>query len=427
MSKTVELAINDLFQTLKPRVLWVGFSGGLDSAVLLDSLLRFCPSSVTIKALHVHHGLQASADEWVEHCRTFCLERDVELQVEKVRIEGRSNIEAQAREARYKVFGSYVAEGEYLCLAHHQRDQVETFFLNLMRGAGLSGLTGMPQVRPLNTHHQAWLIRPFLSVAYQDLVEYAQSHGLTWVDDPSNDSIKIKRNFIRHKLLPLFESVWPLAVEKVAQSISHLQESKQLLQELAQQDLAETEHNAERINFVQLQKLSVIRQKNVLRYWGQKFHQVHFDRAALDWFFNECFTASEKASPSRKFVNFELKRYRNFVYYVSELKDFTFKGCTRPGDWKQYGIEASETIGEGLSVAYLDKKNMRVRSLTEQDSIDRRSLKKWFQAQGVPPWKRANWPVIEINGELAVVVGYKVMEKYQAQAHEKALKFVALN
>lgn len=430
--QVVERAIQQFYKNLATRCVWVGFSGGLDSTVLLAALAAFRPSQIPVKAIHIHHGLQAVADDWVIHCQKICQELNIELVVKYVQLAQGSSIEAQARIARYEAFGSLMSGNDVLCLAHHQRDQAETFLLNLMRGAGLDGLSAMPSKRPLDFNQSTseavapWLYRPLLSVPYQALQHYAEQHQLSWVEDPTNQDTQFRRNFIRYKCLPLLEEMWSKPEQKIEQSVAHLTEAKILLQDLASQDLQTIEHSTNRLNFKELQKLNHLRQKNALRYWGANFLQRHFDQATMDWFFNDCFKARADASPSRKLAQGELRRYRNFVYYVVELKEFKAIPITRPGDWRKARIDLIETQQEGLNASFLNHQIV-VRPLSADDSLNRRALKTWFQTQGIPPWQRSQWPVVEIDGELAAVVGFKVFEKFQAEPQQKAFKFVALN
>ena len=153
---------------------------------------------------------------------------------------GRPRQEA-ARNERYQFFRQ-VATGydiRYLAVAHHLDDQAETVLLRLMRGAGVAGVAGIPFTRTLNS---ALIHRPFLSVPKAALLQLAQSLGLAWVEDDSNESRAFDRNFIRHEIMPLLESRWKGAVGRLYMTANHCRESSELEDELANIDLKTVLH-----------------------------------------------------------------------------------------------------------------------------------------------------------------------------------------
>ena len=434
-SQSVMQAIADFYQSLQTAKVWVAYSGGLDSHVLLHGLTELKPDHVDLNAIHVHHGLQVEADDWVCHCRAVCKALNVPLQVEYVEIDKTLNIESAARQARYQAFGKWLGANDIICTAHHQRDQAETLLLNLMRGAGLEGLSAMPKRRILNNqnglaNHQAWLIRPLLNTSYAAIQDYAHQHQLSWIEDPTNQHIEFRRNFIRHQVLPLLEQAWSNPQAKLAQASAHQSEAAELVKELAQHDLAQIEHNATRLNWHQLQKLSWTRQKNALRYWFKHFHQVSIDQSSLDWLRFEGFNDNPNALPKRKLKQAEIRCYQQWVYFLdgSEVRAPFNILIHQEADWSKQGIKLVSTVGDGLAEHWLESDHeIRLRSLREDDPLNRDSLKKWFQAQKIPPWERHNWPVVEINSKLAVIIGYRTLTEFKALSDEKALKLVGLN
>lgn len=423
----IEQAIVSFYDQTPANKIWLGLSGGLDSMVLLHLLARFKPKHKTLHAIHVHHGLQEQADSWVIHCQSFCERLDVPLDVKQIKLEGVRNLEAQARQARYQVFESLLGQDEVLCLAHHQRDQVETFFLNLLRGAGLEGLTAMPSKRRLSDKHQAWLFRPILHISHALIYEYALSNNLAWVEDPSNLDTRLKRNFIRHRLLPIFDQAWSKPLQRISTAIAHLTEAENLLAELAQQDLLNIEHDRFKINFKQLQPLSLARQKNAIRYWARLYHQLSLDQSTLRWIFEECITAAQDRKPKRQLRGFQLRRFRDCIYYLSDFEEQIEKTICSPCDWAQVGIKPLTTLGQGVANHWFENSQIKVIRFERLENLAKHSIKNWFQSQSIPPWERANWPVIEINGEPAALVGGYVFKKYRAQADEKALNFERIN
>ena len=244
----------------------VAFSGGADSTALLLACAERWPGQV--RAVHVHHGLQAAADDFERHCRALCAQLGVPLVVMHIQAQhsaGESPEDA-ARKARYQALVDAVAthwphEVNDIALAQHADDQVETVLLALSRGAGLPGLSAMPAVAlraGLRFH------RPWLSESGQGLRDWLRVRQVAWVEDPSNQDLTYTRNRIRAQLLPALAQAFPGFRQTFARSAAHAAQAQVLLEELAQADLQTIGAPP---NIKQLQQLSHARQANVLRYW----------------------------------------------------------------------------------------------------------------------------------------------------------------
>ncbi|EGH28298.1 tRNA(Ile)-lysidine synthetase, partial [Pseudomonas syringae pv. japonica str. M301072] len=266
-----------LLQVLAPwrnAPVWhVGFSGGLDSTVLLHLLAELASRETlpALNAIHVHHGLQTAADGWPEHCQQVCKTLGVAFESVRVQVEPAASLEQAARQARYSAFSERLVEGEVLLTGQHRDDQAETLLFRLLRGAGVRGLAAMPDQRVLGRGH---LLRPLLDVSRKQLEDYAHRHGLNWIEDPSNDDQQFSRNFLRSQVVPLLTSRWPQAAASLARTARHLGEAQQLLDELALQDIANAQA-ATSFTWVGLPVLSLgpiaalsaARQRNALRHW----------------------------------------------------------------------------------------------------------------------------------------------------------------
>ncbi|MFV0276246.1 MAG: tRNA lysidine(34) synthetase TilS, partial [Parahaliea sp.] len=187
---------------------------------LLLAARAHAPALPPLYALHVNHQLQPAADDWQRSCEQLCQRLALPLHCERVRVtpDGRG-LEAAAREARHAVFARCLGEGEVLFTAHHQDDQVETFFLRLLRGAGLEGLSAMAATRPLG---RGLLHRPLLGVPRARLQALARQGGLEVIDDPSNADTALDRNYLRAQVLPLLERRWPGYRATVSRAGEHL-------------------------------------------------------------------------------------------------------------------------------------------------------------------------------------------------------------
>jgi len=221
-------------------------SGGVDSIVLLDVLVAL--SSETgfwLGVLHADHGLRGEQSrqdaEFVRSIvRAYGLPFAEEaLPVAEYARAHRCGLEMAARQLRYDFFARHARQmaATHLALAHTADDVAETLLLNLLRGAGIDGLSAMPPSRQLTP--ECLLIRPLLAVRKAQLIAYAQARGLSWREDPSNRDRRFLRNRIRWELLPLLETITPAAVRKLCQTATLLAQARQgiaqLLEPLLQQ------------------------------------------------------------------------------------------------------------------------------------------------------------------------------------------------
>ena len=213
----------------------VGFSGGLDSTVLLHALHAIERSRRgELTAVHVHHGLSPNADRWAEHCAEECRRLDVPLELVRVRVErsGGEGLEAEARRLRYEVYARRAEP--FVALAHHRDDQAETVLLQLLRGTGVTGSAAMPPMRALND--RVTLYRPLLGYPRASLEAHAREAGLRWVEDESNAEHLQDRNYLRHAVAPLLDARFASWRDSFARFASHAGDAQALLEALARID-----------------------------------------------------------------------------------------------------------------------------------------------------------------------------------------------
>lgn len=276
MTRSLAQALQDFRPGLP---LAVAYSGGADSTALLLACAEKWPGQVS--AIHIHHGLQAAADEFERHCRTLCERIGVPLQVLRVdarHAPGQSPEEA-ARSARYVALRQCAEAHDppirHIALAQHADDQVETLLLALSRGAGLPGLSAMPA---------RWerdgicYYRPLLEVSGAELCLGLRERGASWVEDPTNADEQYTRNRIRGRLLPALEATFPQFRDTFARSVAHAAQAQRLLDEVAVEDLARVGSPPQ---IQALQPMSRERQANVLRAWLRSAHATAPSAAQL--------------------------------------------------------------------------------------------------------------------------------------------------
>jgi len=391
----------------------VALSGGLDSVVLLDTVCKAQAKNkpTEIFAFHIHHGLQKQADDWLIFCEKLAKKYKIHFDFRLLHLTGsqeQGNIEARAREGRYEALTDLCIEYgvEDLLLAHHQNDQAETVLLQLVRGSGVAGVSGMPSSRLLNSKEgNLTLWRPLLNQSRKELEAYAKEHKLQWIEDPSNQDSKYRRNAIRKTIIPALEKIQPEAIANLARSAGLLSEAQTLLDRLAMQDgkTILLKNGIERKQLLELAKKDLPAANNLLRYW-LKINELTMpsqERLAAWW--RDLNTV--KAGSQLEWAHDEksIRLWRG-VLQIEGLKlgEWVFK--TIPSSSKTAGFP-SLWVKEAQQKGLLTHKN---RSGSEKIQIKanapRKTLKNLFQEGDVPPWQR-NAPLLYINEELIAVAG----------------------
>ncbi len=431
MAEHLPARIEPTLTALSGRPRWLlGFSGGLDSTVLLDLLQQFLAlrgeaglATPALLAIHIHHGLCDSADDWQQHCRILCRQRDIpfcSVDVVVANSEG-GGLEAAARQARYRAIEQLQQPGDALFLGHHLDDQLETLLLRLFRSSGIAGLAAMAE----QSHQQPLRVRPLLGISRGELHSYARQRGLRWVEDGSNSDQRFSRNFIRHRLLPVIAEHWPDYRSRLAALSRSARDSSELLDEVAGQDLAAVASRDRWGQFLDLASLagySPPRIKNMLRAWLHQLGLPALRQRQWHAFYSDLMAASDQANPVVALVRGSLRRYRNSIYWVPENPDVAMAplpvwNARRTLDLGAAGqLRVAPVTGAGLDRQHCFQPAFRrggekVRGAGWRHS---KSLKQYLHEQGVPPWWRHRVPLLFCAGELAAVADFCVCEGFMA-------------
>lgn len=416
----------------------IGYSGGVDSHVLLHVMehvrrLRADDNGppIALCAVHVHHHLCSDADDWERHCRKVCKALAVNLTV--LHIDAKARIgespEAAARLRRYQALRSEMQPGAVLVTAHHLDDQVETLLLQLLRGGGPHGLAAMPASTKfdLGTH-----VRPLLHFSRDDILEYATRHQLHWIDDQSNQDRRYDRNYLRHRVMPLFAERWPSYRQTLQRAGSLQYEAAQIIDATAETDLLSAMgENQHQLRIEVLLQLPEHRIRNVLRLWFRTLNLCTPTAKHLGAIVHNMLPARWDATPLLRWEDVEIRRYRSMLYAMSALSSFdcnlTFPwGLQQPLRIPQLAQQLISRIqtGAGLSRSKCDGGVVSVsfrrggERCTPMGQKHSRSLKKLLQENGIPPWQRSRIPLIYVGEQLAAVVGFWVCEPFAAAADE---------
>ena len=412
--------------------LYVGFSGGLDSTVLLHRLGHE-PSLVgKLTAVHVHHGLSQFADDWQKHCQVICAENDIPLIVRQVHLNPKANVEEQARNARFAVFSSLVCASDALVLAHHADDQAETVLLQLMRGAGVDGLAGMPAIKAWSN---AVILRPLLAYSRETLEAYARFHCLNWIEDDSNQSLIFSRNYLRHQVMPLLRDRWPGVVGNLARTALHCQQAKRNLDALAVIDAQGVSLTEPFLSLDALHSFAYDRVANILRNWIINNQLRLPSTEQFKQLMTQVLEASVDSQLSVAWDGVALRRYQNTLYLLRNvekskqpgLMDDAFSKSSVRFTWCDFPDVLELANGAGVLTASLAEKGMYV----PKDSVvevgfrqggerifwrgQHKVLKKLLQQWQVLPWERDRIPLIWIDNKLAAVVGFAISDPYYGE------------
>ncbi|AFL72877.1 tRNA lysidine(34) synthetase TilS [Thiocystis violascens] len=404
---------------------WIGFSGGLDSSVLLSaaaSVRERLPGA--LQAVHLDHGLHPDSATWAAHCQSQCDALVIPLTIRCLHLQPHpgESIEAVAREARYRAFSSLLGPGDLLLAAHNRDDQAETLLLALLRGSGVQGLAAMPFEMPCGPGR---LIRPLLDTTRETLTAYAQTQGLDWIDDPSNRVTSLDRNYLRHRVLPVLRERWPALATTLSRSASHCAEAAELTDRLAAQTLDGLGGaHPGTLDIPGLVRIDRVLQKSVLRLWLRRRGFVVPDTRHLRRILDEILTARADANPLVAWSGCEIRRYRRDLFALPPLP-----APPSPASAINWSVGEEMTTlelpsglgrlewhptakGDRLSVIKGDEtgqKTLKVRfgltglNCRRPADSHTRSLKKLYQTLGIPVWWRPYIPLV-FDGDTLIAI-----------------------
>lgn len=405
-----------------PNRIFIAYSGGVDSHVLLHLCATHDQLKDKITAVYVHHGLQKQADIWASHCQKIADDLRVDFAMLSVNATpdlGESPEEA-ARNARYTALKTLIGVNDVLMLGQHKEDQLETILLQLFRGSGLRGLSGMPEHIAFG---QGFMARPLLNVSKQNILAYAEIHGLKWVEDPSNQQINFDRNLLRHEILPRLKQRWPSLDTTVSRSAQHCADAQQLISEFVYPLFDRAYDPADQtLAITKLTALTTQQRNWVLRQWFETLHLKPPSQAVLQTIAEQMITVRQNSNAQIRHEGHFIKPYRQKLFCLSE------KALLREPDLRVWPIQQSslhltngytlsriESIS-GISQLLWDASEVTISSRHGGEKIKlpgrngHHDLKKLWQEAGIPPWEREVRPLVFLNNQLAAVAGLWIAE-----------------
>ena len=399
-------------------------SGGLDSMCLLHLLATWGRErNLNVAAAHFNHQLRgAESDRDERFVRDWCGVRGVPF------VSGRGNVrelagregmslEEAAREARY-AFLTKEKERlgcKYVLTAHHADDNAETMLLNLLRGTGLRGLTGIPAARD-------FLLRPFLQVTRAELAAYAAARDVPYVEDSTNALDDAARNVLRHQVLPVLRQLNPRAVENMSRAAELLRQDEEALDAAAERLLEKAEISPGQEAILPLDALV-----------GQA--EAVTGRAVRQLLSRVCGHRKDLTAAHVRDV-LELKQGQlSLPYGVTVYRDRDDLRFRRdpalpeersllPGETADFGdwriTLTTEPEQAGLAFSFPQEAALSVTVWHPRDRLNGRTVKRLCVDRGVSPADREMRPVLRVNGRAAAVPELGLDENFAPDRHETA-------
>ena len=416
----------------------VAFSGGLDSSVLLHSLVSIPEFKERVFAIHVNHGLSPNSKSWIKHCEKFCSVLGVNFIPLSIELENSKTNENILRQARYEAFFSCLEKGDVLCTAHHQDDQIETILFRILRGTGIKGLAGIEKYSQIEGID---LIRPLISYSKKDLLDYGNKFNVNWIEDESNEDLSISRNFIRKKVIPnLKNDNWPEYKNSISYLSSKAKEANEILDEIAFLDLKRcASESLDRLSILKIKELSHARAMNVLFTWLGINTHLGVSNKITDQVYKSIVLASENSNPVVTFGkkgesgSFQIRRFNNFLRHLPLTETETLSNkkvwkwnTNNPLELPTGTLSMQLSLGKGISTQLTEPGiSIKGRIGGERCKPEGRSksqkLKKLFQEYRVPPWVRDRIPLVYVGDQLAAVSDLWVCEEFVAKKDERGI------
>lgn len=413
--------------TQQPARLAVAYSGGLDSTVLLHAAAHYASThSVQLFAFHIHHGISANADQWQVHCAETCAKLDIAYDTRCIELHNsdKNGIEEAARISRYVALGDLCRQHgiPLLLTAHHLDDQAETVLLQLLRGSGAAGLSGMDRwntAPSLLGDDKLLMARPLLKVARAVLEEYVAAQQLTYIEDESNHDPRYARNALRQQVMPVLAQYFPGFQERFSRSAGHMQTTQRLLIDLAAQDMAVCADGA-CLDLEHVRQLSGERIDNLLRYWFGLHHLRMPSSAWLSEMRQQLLEAKADAQLCVTHPDCHIRRHRNRVFLTprddidrSEIapQAFRWNGEAEMHFPQFGGVLHFDRAEQGIAVDWLRAQTLQIQYRSGGERLKlafnrpTKSVKYHYQAFDVPPWERGRLPLVSSGKQILFAAG----------------------
>lgn len=429
MTLRPERFFDDLNRLFPEADFLIAYSGGLDSSVLLHLCVSGAGNENRARflAVHLNHGLHPQSGRWAEFCQAACARLNIDFRMLTLDIDARpgQSLEEAARSARYTALLRLMSEKTVLLTAQHRDDQAETILLQLLRGGGLRGLSGMPGSIAFGP---GILHRPLLDFSKNSIRSYAAGHELDWIEDPSNADTTPDRNYLRHVVIPRIRERWSGMAKTLARSGTHCAEAEKIIDSQVESwfgSVVNLDRNT--IGIIGLREFNETQKRLILRHWIRRSGFRSPSLAVLQRILDEGITASPDRSPKVQWPEAEVRRYRDELHLMRPLSRFDRNQVI---EWSlSYPLSVPDLGGTlechcraGDSALPVQKVSVRFRNGGESCRLPgrkgSRSLKDIFRELRVPPWERDRTPLIYVEEKLAAIGDRVICEPFAGSGIE---------
>jgi tRNA(Ile)-lysidine synthase len=407
----------------------LALSGGCDSVVLLYILKSLQKElNLNVNATYIDHGLSDNSNEWLIFCEKICKKNNIYFEHKSINIKKLEGlgIEGAARELRYKALFS-MHKG-VLVTAHHENDQAETLILQLIRGAGLKGLSGMPEY---DLKKNIW--RPLLNIRRKEIKTFAEMNHIEYIEDESNGDTSFDRNFLRKEILPKLYERFPHASKTISRSASLIAKGFYLNYSIAKEDsLDYFSENLTRLNLRMTQELTQERVINLIRWWLEKNEQKMPSLKVMLELYKQI-----KNIKKDSLVNIKISQDMSIRAYNNELWLVPIKNTQQNYEIFWRGEEEimlpdmskllfKRITGSGISLKKLSTSTIRIQNRKGGERFKpahnepSRTLKYLLQKSKMPPWERDDVPLLFIEDHLIAVPSFGIDHAFHSKKNEDA-------
>lgn len=405
-----------LTELAHPKVtLYIGFSGGADSVCLAHQLKTFFrPNEApTLRCLHIDHGLDPNSAERAVKAKHLANSLGLECEVVTLALQSQSNQEAVARQARYRVFEQRLDTGDLIATAHHQDDVAETLLLRMLRGSGVTGLSG---IQATQTFGLGYLIRPLLTQSRGDIIAYLNEHALDWIEDPTNECLDLDRNFIRHKIMPVLQAKFPQTNAALARSAHLNRQAAHTIAKWVSDELDQRLITTHQLDLAKWSDLDSFMQTELIRAWALRCRTQPPPGKPLDEFIRQLEKVTPDRQPCLSWHDVQIRFYDQMLWLEPRPTPDHPEGSTYQLHWTgdqplQLPNALGKLILDKTQISETLKTQLTIQSFCvssaktgEQFGIrpDGKTTKpnELLGQHKVPPWQRPTWPRVWLGDQL---------------------------
>ncbi|WP_343154858.1 tRNA lysidine(34) synthetase TilS [Buchnera aphidicola (Pseudoregma panicola)] len=352
----------------------VAYSGGMDSTVLLYQLIKLKKKklkNIKIRAIHINHNISKNSKNWEYHCYKECKKNKIPIIIRKIKKKYKKNLENKLRNKRYKIIKEEILKKEIVVTGHHLNDQCETLLLALKRGSGPNGLSGIKNPTFFGKNNQL-LIRPFIKINKIKLEKWAIKKKIKWINDESNLNKKFERNFLRLKIIPIFEKKWPFFLKNLYRTSKICQKNEKILNFFIKPIL-----NICNINNTELQikKIKTFPKEIgilIIRKWLYSLTKTFLSYKKIHQIYKDFILCKQNKMSLMNFKNYKIQKYKNIIYYIRKTNNIKNKIIFCHYPFKKI------ILPEKLGILEINNKGMKIPAPKKNDLVNIR-----FQFQGI--------------------------------------------